>query len=218
MNAKQAQFVREYLIDLNATQAAKRAGYSDATAYSQGQRLLKDAEVAAELEKAMSKRADRTDITADRVLEELWAIATADPNELIQFRRGACPDCWGEPDGEPDVEMEEQAHGGALMRVRQDEPPPHDHTQEPRPDCPACGGEGQGRAFVADTRKLSGAARKLYAGVKISRSGIEVKMHDKAAALVNVGRHLGMFTDKVEHSGAVGISPEMMAWLDKRGQ
>src|SRR5690606_24873160 len=45
LTPKQAAFAREYLVDLNATQAAIRAGYSEKTAYSQGQRLLKNAEV-----------------------------------------------------------------------------------------------------------------------------------------------------------------------------
>lgn len=47
MNARQARFVEEYLVDMNATQAAIRAGYSEKTAYSQGSRLLKNAEIQA---------------------------------------------------------------------------------------------------------------------------------------------------------------------------
>ena len=68
LNVKQQTFVAEYLIDLNATQAAIRAGYSEATAYSQGQRLLKHVEVAALIQKAMDERSERTEITADYVL------------------------------------------------------------------------------------------------------------------------------------------------------
>lgn len=78
MTPKREQFVKEYLIDLNATKAAERAGYSKKTAYSMGQQLLKDIEVAAALEKAQQKRSMRTEITADRVLKELGLIGFSD--------------------------------------------------------------------------------------------------------------------------------------------
>ena len=72
MNDRQQRFVDAYLIDPNATQAAITAGYSEKTARSQGQRLLTNADVAAALDKAKQKRAERTQITADAVLERLW--------------------------------------------------------------------------------------------------------------------------------------------------
>lgn len=207
LTAKQARFVDEYLIDLNATQAAIRAGYSAGSAEVEGSRLLRNAKVAAEVSSRQAERAKRTEITQDRVLEELWAIATADPNELIQFRRGACSKCWSVG---PDVEeeLEPQGHGGALKRARKAAQLVID--EDPNPDCEQCGGEGQGRAWIADTRKLKGSAGKLYAGVKVTKDGFEVKMHDKAAALVNVGKHLGMFKDRVEHSGDVGVTLVML--------
>jgi phage terminase small subunit len=71
-------FVREYLVDLNATQAAIRAGYSAKTAYAQGCRLLKDAEIAAAVAEGQDKRAQRVGITADRVLAELELLAFSD--------------------------------------------------------------------------------------------------------------------------------------------
>lgn len=77
MTPKQQQFVKEYLIDLNATQAAIRAGYSEATAYSIGQRLLKDVEVSSAIQTEMGKRAERTLLTADEVLKRLDRIAQA---------------------------------------------------------------------------------------------------------------------------------------------
>lgn len=69
LTPKQARFVDEYLIDLNATQAAIRAGYSEKTAYAQGQRLLKNAEIARQIQKAMDTRGERTKIDADFVLQ-----------------------------------------------------------------------------------------------------------------------------------------------------
>lgn len=70
-NEKRRRFCAEYLVDLNATQAAIRAGYSEKTAYSQGQRLLKNAEIKQYLSKAMAKRAEEAKIDADWVLAEL---------------------------------------------------------------------------------------------------------------------------------------------------
>lgn len=71
MTPKQERFVAEYLVDLNATQAAIRAGYSPKTAGSQGDRLLKNAEIAAAVVAAQAKRAERTEVTQDYVLTKL---------------------------------------------------------------------------------------------------------------------------------------------------
>ena len=68
LTAKRQAFVREYPIDLNATKAAIRAGFSEKTAYSQGQRLLKNVEVADAVQKALAERSERTEITQDYVL------------------------------------------------------------------------------------------------------------------------------------------------------
>lgn len=68
MTPKQEAFVREYLIDLNATQAAIRAGYSEQTAEQQGHQLLKKTLVAAAVQIGMDERSKRTEITQDYVL------------------------------------------------------------------------------------------------------------------------------------------------------
>lgn len=65
---RQAAFIREYLIDLNATQAAIRAGYSEKTAYSQGQRLLKNAEIQEAVQEAQTEAAEKASITVQDVL------------------------------------------------------------------------------------------------------------------------------------------------------
>lgn len=78
LNDKQKRFVAEYLVDLNATQAAIRAGYSKKTAYSQGQRLLKHAEAARAIQEAKNARAARVGMTQDDVLRELQAIGQSD--------------------------------------------------------------------------------------------------------------------------------------------
>ena len=68
---KQKRIVEEYLVDLNATQAAIRAGYSEQTGYSIGQRLLKKVEVQEAIQQAQNKRSERTQITQDEVIRLL---------------------------------------------------------------------------------------------------------------------------------------------------
>lgn len=82
MTPKQTLFVQEYLVDANATQAAIRAGYSARTASSLGERLLRNVDVSAAIEKAMLERAARTGVTADRVVQELANLAFFDPADI----------------------------------------------------------------------------------------------------------------------------------------
>ena len=77
LTARQERFVEEYLRDLNATQAAIRAGYSPRSAAADGSRLLTNANVAEAVARAKAERAARAGIDADRVLEEIKAIALA---------------------------------------------------------------------------------------------------------------------------------------------
>ena len=72
---KQAKFVEEYLVDLNATQATIRAGYSKKTAYSQGQRMLKNVETKTGIQKEKDKRSNRLEIKIDKVVEVLSKLA-----------------------------------------------------------------------------------------------------------------------------------------------
>lgn len=74
-NARQQLFIDEYLVDLNATQAAIRAGYSSRTAYSQGSRLMKDVEIHARIEELKKTRADRLNLDAYWVLKRLMDIS-----------------------------------------------------------------------------------------------------------------------------------------------
>lgn len=71
LTPKQQRFVEEYLIDLNATQAAIRAGYSEKTANEQGARLLANVSVSEAVQSAMADRSKRTEITADYVLNTI---------------------------------------------------------------------------------------------------------------------------------------------------
>lgn len=76
--------MQEYLVDLNATAAAKRAGYSPKTAYSIGQENLKKPEIKSAIQQAKKARRERTFITQDRILLELAAAAFADMSQSAE--------------------------------------------------------------------------------------------------------------------------------------
>jgi phage terminase small subunit len=82
LTAKQQRFVEEYLVDLNATQAAIRAGYAESGASVEGARLLANAKVAAAVAALKAERAERTRIDADWVLARLANEAEADLADL----------------------------------------------------------------------------------------------------------------------------------------
>jgi phage terminase small subunit len=83
MTAKQQRFAQEYLVDLNAAQAALRAGYSPGCAPTHGSNLLRRPDIAAYVAEAQAARAARTQITADRVVAELAKIAFGNPRRLL---------------------------------------------------------------------------------------------------------------------------------------
>lgn len=86
--SRQDIFVDEYLIDLNATQAAIRAGYSVKTAYEQGSRLLRNVKVQTKIAKAMAERSKRTGVNQDRVVLELAKIGFVNPTDVIDPKTG----------------------------------------------------------------------------------------------------------------------------------
>lgn len=83
LNEKQRRFVDEYLADLNATQAAIRAGYSKRTAAQQGWDLLRNPKVEAAIAEGKRERGARTQITQDRVLQEVARIAFLDLRKAL---------------------------------------------------------------------------------------------------------------------------------------
>jgi phage terminase small subunit len=180
MTPKQQRFVEEYLIDLNATQAAIRAGYSDDTAYSQGQRLLKNVEVAAAIAEAQGDRSVRTEITADLVLKELAKIGFADMRKLLKWTGNL-----------PRMDIDRAEETGEV--------------------------EISAANFVRlfDSDELDDDIVGAISEISQTKEGaLKVKLHDKQAALVNIGRHLGMFTTKIEHSGAVDVNHKVQEDAD----
>lgn len=156
LTAKQQRFVDEYLVDLNATQAAIRAGYSQKTANEQGARLLANVSVKEAVARGMNERSGRVGITQDMVLRELAKIGFSDIRKVVRW-------------GETVVRMVDGDEGEAEDMV-----PYH------------------GLALI-DADEIDDNTAAAIAEVSQSRDGLKVKLHDKKSALVDIGRHLGMF-------------------------
>jgi phage terminase small subunit len=203
---RQAAFVREYCVDFNATKAYIRAGYSEGGAGTGASLLLDNPKVQAAIEVQKERLLAKFDATVEFVLREWIDIATADPRELVQSRVGCCRYCWGLNHKR---EWMEHEYSTALNdALRNNFLPPdfegglgYSPTREPNAECPKCKGEGIPRTVIADSRHLSRKAAKLYAGVKQTRDGIEIKMRDQDKARDNIARYLGMLVERKELSG-----------------
>lgn len=95
LDPRHQRFVDEYLIDLNGTQAAIRAGYSANSAVEQAYDLLRKPQIKAAIEASQKRLQDKLEIKAESVVRQLALIATADPRELIEVRVGCCRYCHG---------------------------------------------------------------------------------------------------------------------------
>lgn len=144
LTPKQQRFVAEYLVDLNATQAAIRAGYSAKTARVTGPENLSKPAIAAAIQAGTRKDAEKIELSKEAIIAELMKIAFSD---MKQFAT------WG-------------PHGVKLL------------------DSDALGPETACVAEVSETITKSGGS-------------IKFKLHDKVGALRDLGRHLGMWIDKV---------------------
>ena len=85
LTPKQERFCEEYLVDLNATQAAIRAGYSEKAARVQAAKMLTKANIQEKIAELQKEQSKRTEITADKVLAELAIIAFADRTEIAKI-------------------------------------------------------------------------------------------------------------------------------------
>jgi len=226
LTPKQQRFVEEYLVDLNATQAAVRAGYPARSARQVGAENLSKPDIAAAIAAERAAQSLRTRLEADDVVLRWWTLAHADPNELVELQRRACRYCYGRGNRYQRTAIELQRDRQRYETERAawekkhkkkdadkiDTFPPFDEKggigfdprKDPSPTCQRCWGDGEERVLVKDTRRLSPAARLLYAGVKRTRDGVSVSMRDQDAALLNVAKHLGMHVEKHEHTGKDG--------------
>lgn len=147
MNKKQQRFVDEYLIDLNATQAAIRAGYSVKTANEQGARLLANVSISNAIAKEMAERSKRTGVNQDRVVIELAKVAFGNISDCIDLN---------------DMKIKESVSNEDLAAM--------------------C-------SFRIRTFPTK------FGDIGVER---EVKMYDKLKALELLGKHLGMWNDKLD--------------------
>lgn len=203
LTPKQQRFVVEYLVDLNGTQAAIRAGYSAKTAEQMAYQLLQKTSVKKAISAARKDQQDRTEITADRVLREAWNILTADARELVQVKVGCCRHCWGEGHRYQRTVAEYNHDHAEWLAKHQARKTQEDFEEQggigynplrpPHPECPECCGDGYSRVVLADTRKISSAAAALYAGAEQTKYGFKVVMHDKVAAMEKLFKHLGLY-------------------------
>ncbi|HHP6882615.1 TPA: terminase small subunit [Acinetobacter baumannii] len=212
LRGNQQRFVNEYLIDRNGARAYLRAGYkakNEDVAAALASRLLRNEKVKKAIEEGEKELAERNKITQDKVLNRLWEMATADPNELMRYMRVNCRYCWGIDHnyqwtrGEYKLAIQ-HAHNMKMPEPKCEGGLDFDRLKAPNPDCPECRGEGVGYTFVADTTKVSPQAKLLYAGIKENQYGVEVKMNDQFAATIRAGQHIGMFKERIEH----GNDPE----------
>jgi phage terminase small subunit len=166
LTPKQQRFCDEYLIDLNATQAAIRAGYSPKTAEQTASRLLRNVKVQEYIAKRQKELSRSTEITQERVIKELALIAFSNNADYAHV-----------------VEKKMKAEvGGALVDVLdEDGKPVMYRTVEP-----------------VLTEELTEEQKRALAVIKKGREGLEVKSCDKVKALELLGKHLGIFTDKIE--------------------
>ncbi len=86
MNHKRKIFVSEYAKSGNATESAKKAGYSDRTAYSTGQRLLKNVEILKEICKIQNEALEKAEMSVTDVVNLVKEIATSGKNETVRLR------------------------------------------------------------------------------------------------------------------------------------
>lgn len=168
LTGKQLRFVDEYLVDLNATQAAIRAGYSEKTAYSVGHENLSKPEISQAIETKRAELAAKTGITQERVLQELAKIGFANIRNAVKW--------------------------GAKLAFPQDD----DDSKSAEPYI-------LNDVALIDSADLDESTAAAISEISRTKDGaLKIKFHDKKGALDSIGRHLGMFKDRVEHTGKDG--------------
>jgi phage terminase small subunit len=220
LTALQNAFVLEYPKDWDGKHAAMRVGVSENTAAQAAYRWLTNPEVAEAIEERKKDLAAAAGLSVEWVLRQWKEIAEADPAELIYMELRSCRHChglnhefqWSEFEYRKAVEAAQSHVCNSKCEqpcVKRIPPIPNggfgfDPSRAPAPDCPQCHGNGEERVGLADTRRLKGPARRLYAGIKQTQHGIEVKMRDQDGARDNIAKYLGMLIDKRELSGPNG--------------
>lgn len=152
LTAKQQRFVKEYLVDLNATKACIRAGYSVKSADKIGSQLLGKSGVAAAIAAAQEKLAKKLEITQERVLREYAKLAFSDIRNVVR---------WGES-----VMVKMEDDGEVVVR---------------------------NTLALVSSSDIDDDTAAAVEEVSEGKTGLKVKMHDKARALDALAKHLGLF-------------------------
>lgn len=220
MDPQHVQFVDEYLRTYNQTKAymavynVQSAGGACASAH----RLLNSAKVRALMALRIKVLFEKSEDLQTRVLEQLVAVAFADPNELMEMRRECCRFCYGEDHlyqykpgewrnrqrkWEEDLRKALERNSDASDADLPPEPDPeggtgYDPRKEPVESCPECYGEGIEREVFKDTRNLSPSAQALYAGVKRTKEGLELLVHNQERARETLMKILRLYDERQE--------------------
>jgi len=220
LTAKQRRFVIEYPIDSNGTQAAIRAGYSEATAGQIGFQLLQRTDILEGIAKREEELAAAAGVTVEGILRDWQLIKDADPSELIWIEIRCCRHCYGAGHEYEwnEWEWRKACEAAAAHRCGSKCEQPCERGNPPFPagglgftphrppvqGCPNCKGDGEQFTKIADMRNVSPAARRLIAGVKQTKDGIEIKMRDQTDAVKNLAQFRGMMVTRGEISGPGG--------------
>lgn len=218
LTVKQEAFVQELLRNGGNQSAAYRHAYNagamkDSTIAVNACGLAKRDIVAARLEECRAKLNEAVQLDGIALVKQLVEIATTDVNELVNHRRVACRYCYGvgfkyhwKHEGEFQHAIDEwndkkERHDSNPLNQGKPfkEKMPNDDggygfrkTADANPACPRCEGEGIDEVFIADTRKLSPAAKRLYAGAKYGKHGVEILMHSQDKARDLLFQHFGL--------------------------
>lgn len=153
LSPQQELFVRQYVLDLNATKAALRAGYNRKNARQHGSYLLSKSDIQAAIKARLERRYEKVDIKTDEVLAQIRRLAFASLEGFIEIRNG--------------------------------------------------------KTYIADTAHLTEDQMACISEIKQTPDGVQVKLINREKMIELLGRHMGMFLDKLEHSGGLKLSHTM---------
>lgn len=200
LTPKQERFARLFVQLDNASEAYRRAyDCEDNWQYArkEASALLTRPDIAGTIAEMKAELKARHDGVMDALVNYWFAILTFDPTEIVQYRHGACQHCYGEnhlkqwrmPDYLKAVRIAE-ASGKPMPDIEGGVG--YDRTKPPHPHCPSCNGMGIGYQWIADSRKLSEAAKAGFVSIKETRNGIEVTVADKGAAASALSKLFGL--------------------------
>lgn len=217
----QARFVAEYMSVLprNQADAYRRVfGEDRVAAASCASVMMGLPQVKAAIAKWEAELCKDLRMDVEQYVRELVLVATADPRDLSERYIGSCRHCHGmghqHQYTQNEFNMLLNAH--IVRRARDKNPDPlgldfdckggigFNQRRAPHPECTECFGDGVGYEVFKDTRTLSAGAARLYAGVKKTRDGLEIKTRSPDKAIEILGNILGLVKKGVELTGPGG--------------